>query len=126
MTSPNSLQNSTTITDPATQDSSTELLMQRQQLLEVVELFQAVALWEPLYRVLRSEQSLHLRAAAFSPAEETRTASRYIAQWLDMVIDGGLENYRLKAEEALEPSSSIVEDGNRITPTDSGQDYTKL
>lgn len=71
--------------------------------------------------MLRAEQLLHLRAAAFSSVE----GSAAIAKWLDEVIEGALENYSLQAEAALDPESAggNLEKNLRTMDTDSGESY---
>ena len=125
MTSKSSLQVSEKETDLAeTLNSSTLLMEQRQDLERVLELFRQRDLWKELERVLKAEQLSHLRGAAFSSSNEEATYHKHVAQWLEHVLNGALENYADQARARLSPNE--LEDATppvSLMENDSGAEY---
>lgn len=123
MTSTSTLPNYEPLDQSTTPLDSVKLLEQRESLLRVLELFRQRDLWKALEQVLRAEQLSHLRVAAFSSSKEQREASRYIAHWLESVINGGLESYRDQADATLNPDDYQPDAPPPLQEMDSGADY---
>ena len=93
-------------------------------------LFRERDLWEDLMEVLQEELHFHLRAAALGSGDErSKIEHAGVARWLDEVLCGGLDAYRVQAEVQLgRRKNGEIEEyldgrpgGDPYMPPDSGE-----